>query len=208
MTNSGSFTLCGVIQVKNDTGANWASNNPTLAQGEMGLETDTNKFKFGDGTTVWSSLPYAGGGANSSFKYGLYKLSANQTSNLTVGCHIQFDMDEGSLGGLSTGSGQENGIITLAGGKTYKATYGWQENGSSTSSAAICLYDRTNSVYLGTQNWKFPSTNQSNNTGSDAGLGIFTPESEIDVEVRIVDQDISSIISTCTYLLIEEYGGY
>lgn len=30
-----------------------------LLKGEVGIETDTGKFKFGNGTTAWSSLPYA-----------------------------------------------------------------------------------------------------------------------------------------------------
>lgn len=48
------------IQNRIDTSANWTTNNPTLLLGELGIETDTNKFKFGDGSTEWSSLPYAG----------------------------------------------------------------------------------------------------------------------------------------------------
>ena len=47
------------LQNRRDTAANWTSNNPTLAQGELGLETDTAKFKMGDGTTAWNSLAYA-----------------------------------------------------------------------------------------------------------------------------------------------------
>lgn len=47
-----------LIQIRRDTAANWTSVNPTLALGEMGLETDTNKIKFGTGSTAWSSLPY------------------------------------------------------------------------------------------------------------------------------------------------------
>jgi hypothetical protein len=47
-----------LIQVRRDTAANWTSTNPTLASGEMGLETDTNLFKIGDGSTAWSALLY------------------------------------------------------------------------------------------------------------------------------------------------------
>lgn len=47
-----------IIQ-RHDTAANWASVNPVLAQGEIGIEDDTRKFKFGDGTTAWADLPYA-----------------------------------------------------------------------------------------------------------------------------------------------------
>ena len=47
------------IQVRRDTAADWTSNNPTLAAGEIGFESDTNKFKIGDGATAWTSLNYA-----------------------------------------------------------------------------------------------------------------------------------------------------
>jgi hypothetical protein len=46
------------IQFRRDTAANWTSNNPTLAQGEVGLETDTNSYKVGDGTTAWNDQSY------------------------------------------------------------------------------------------------------------------------------------------------------
>lgn len=44
------------IQVRRDTAANWTSANPTLAQGEIGFETDTTIIKIGDGSTAWNSL--------------------------------------------------------------------------------------------------------------------------------------------------------
>lgn len=47
------------IQMRRDTAANWTSANPTLAAGELGIETDTNYFKIGDGSTAWTSLSYA-----------------------------------------------------------------------------------------------------------------------------------------------------
>jgi hypothetical protein len=46
------------IQLRNDTAANWTSANPTLAAGEVGLETNTGKLKIGNGTTAWNSLAY------------------------------------------------------------------------------------------------------------------------------------------------------
>lgn len=50
----------GQFQFRRDTAANWTSNNPTLLSGEMGIETDTSKFKIGDGSTAWISLGYGG----------------------------------------------------------------------------------------------------------------------------------------------------
>ena len=49
---------------KIDTASNWTTNNPVLLAGELGFETDTNKFKLGDGTTAWNSLPYAVAGSS------------------------------------------------------------------------------------------------------------------------------------------------
>lgn len=48
------------IQLKRNTAANWTSANPVLQNGEIGVETDTNKIKIGDGSTAWSSLEYFG----------------------------------------------------------------------------------------------------------------------------------------------------
>lgn len=47
------------IITRNDTAANWTTKNPVLRKGEMGIEIDTNKFKFGDGTKTWTELDYA-----------------------------------------------------------------------------------------------------------------------------------------------------
>ncbi len=46
------------IQVRRGTASQWTSTNPTLAAGEFGFETDTNKIKCGTGATAWTSLPY------------------------------------------------------------------------------------------------------------------------------------------------------
>lgn len=65
-----------IIQLRRDTSANWTSVNPILAEGEMGLETDTNKFKFGDGLTAWNSLSY--------FKSGNVDSVNGQTGVVTI----------------------------------------------------------------------------------------------------------------------------
>lgn len=46
------------IQFRRDTAANWTSADPTLLSGEIGIETDTDKLKIGDGSTAWTSLGY------------------------------------------------------------------------------------------------------------------------------------------------------
>jgi hypothetical protein len=46
------------IQLRRDTEANWTSNNPTLAEGEVAISTDLQKIKIGNGTFGWSQLSY------------------------------------------------------------------------------------------------------------------------------------------------------
>ena len=48
------------IQLRNDSASAWASANPVLLEGEIGIEIDAtrNRIKIGDGTTAWNDLPY------------------------------------------------------------------------------------------------------------------------------------------------------
>jgi len=43
------------IQIRRDTASNWFNTNPILLNGELGIETDTLKFKVGNGT-AWNSI--------------------------------------------------------------------------------------------------------------------------------------------------------
>jgi hypothetical protein len=52
------ITLSALQQQRRDTASNWTSANPTLLGGEWGYETDTGKWKVGDGSTAWTSLAY------------------------------------------------------------------------------------------------------------------------------------------------------
>ena len=45
--------------MKNDTAANWAASTLILLKGEMGIEIDTGRIKFGDGTNLFKDLPYS-----------------------------------------------------------------------------------------------------------------------------------------------------
>jgi hypothetical protein len=46
------------IQLRRDNSSDWTVIDPTLAEGEIGFETNTGKFKIGDGISLWSSLDY------------------------------------------------------------------------------------------------------------------------------------------------------
>jgi len=46
------------FKLRNGTAAAWTAANPVLLTGEIGIETDTRRYKIGDGSTAWSSLSY------------------------------------------------------------------------------------------------------------------------------------------------------
>lgn len=86
--------MADLIQIRRDTAANWTSANPTLAQGELGAETDTSKIKIGDGSTVWNSLGYL-------VDTGGYAAYSDTTANFTGtlqngGSNVVVDTDIGS----------------------------------------------------------------------------------------------------------------
>jgi hypothetical protein len=65
------------MQQRRGTAAQWTAANPTLNAGELGWESDTNKFKIGDGTNGWSALDYFA--------------DINSTANPAFGSSITFE---------------------------------------------------------------------------------------------------------------------
>lgn len=48
------------IKLRRDSYANWNNIDPTLASGEPGYDTTSNRIKIGDGVTSWNNLQYLG----------------------------------------------------------------------------------------------------------------------------------------------------
>ena len=46
------------IQLRRGGSQEWRNANPTLAQGEVGIDLDSGRIKIGDGSTAWNSLAY------------------------------------------------------------------------------------------------------------------------------------------------------
>jgi hypothetical protein len=65
------------MQQRKGTAAQWTSANPILNAGEIGWESDTNKFKIGDGTNHWADLDYFA--------------DINSTANPAFGSSITFE---------------------------------------------------------------------------------------------------------------------
>lgn len=160
-----------------------------------------------------SNLP---SGGSYSFKYGHYTLSSTQTSNLTVGNHVEFDTKlSGSLPAPSTGSGQEKGIFTLPAGKVYKITLNIIITGSYVIHQ---LYNRTTSSYIsGEVTLVYGMNTDTSGSSKNVAINILdltAAESDTEIDVRIQNTgpmtNISGPGSGRIYatLLIEEYAGY
>jgi hypothetical protein len=67
-----------LIQIRRGLSSEWIDQNPVLADGEFGFETDTNKLKIGNGNNSWKTLDYVGSSENiikvlNNTGYALYK---------------------------------------------------------------------------------------------------------------------------------------
>jgi hypothetical protein len=71
------------IQLLRDTQTGWNSVNPVLAAGEIGLETNNNRFKVGDGTSQWGALTYFVDDANISTRLD-GKANTSHTQNFST----------------------------------------------------------------------------------------------------------------------------
>lgn len=73
------------MKQRRGTHAQWISTNagqgPILEPGEIGFESDTNKFKIGDGSNHWINLPYF---LNEDDVSGLPSQAGNQGKYLTT----------------------------------------------------------------------------------------------------------------------------
>jgi hypothetical protein len=47
------------VRVRRGTSVQWAASTRRMLVGEIGLDTTLNKIKFGNGTSLWSDLPFA-----------------------------------------------------------------------------------------------------------------------------------------------------
>jgi hypothetical protein len=77
-----SITLTALMKQRYDTAANWTTANPTLLAGEIGIESDTKKWKLGTGSTAWTSLGYIPGLSISA--YPLVNADISATAEIAV----------------------------------------------------------------------------------------------------------------------------
>lgn len=144
------------IQVRRGTAATWTSTNPTLTAGEIGFETDTGKYKIGNGATAWASLAYALNGA--AVTSGTLAQFASTTSAQLAGV-ISDETGTGSLV-FNTSPSLTTPTIGVATGTSFNSITGL----SSTTPAAL----GTAAVGTGT------TTARADHVHSNTGVGAMT----------------------------------
>jgi len=110
------------FKLRNDTAADWTAANPVLLLGEIGVETDTRRYKIGDGSTAWSGLSYYIEGV----------LARGQASKTT----------SGTIDITSAGTYQSTGLTaTLDSGTDYQVALGTSDTfGLKNDSGATKLF--------------------------------------------------------------------
>lgn len=98
------------VKQRTDTESNWASKNPVLLKGEMAISSDkNNKYKIGDGTSVWSVLSYAKADLSKSdvtIALGYTPPTTNTTyKDVTQSAHgLMTAADKKKLDGIASGA--------------------------------------------------------------------------------------------------------
>jgi len=113
------------LQLRRGTASQWTFANPVLANGELGLETDTRLYKIGDGVTYWNSLVYGSIGSISTSSLNISN-TASSTSTTTGALVVSGGVAVGgnlNVGGSIFINGQQvgaqsNTATNIAGGAT------------------------------------------------------------------------------------------
>jgi hypothetical protein len=142
------------IKLRRDTAANWLDANPILAAGEPGLETDTGKVKYGDGTTAWAELAHAGGDTLNDD--GSVTISAGSTAHWvatqrrndydTEGCALRYD-SEGNLYSLAQTSDNDEDSVAVITKYSPAGAVVWQHSIDDLDPLSIAI-DSTDRVYI------------------------------------------------------------
>lgn len=130
--------MASLIKIRRDTAANWAQVNPTLAAGEPGLETDTLKVKYGNGSTAWSSLNYAGGSGGTSNTF-----ASTTTAGVVKVDGITITINDGKISAVGGGGGG-SGTVSLG---TAKSLAYYSGDINAVDDATGLQWDNTNSVF-------------------------------------------------------------
>lgn len=140
------------IQLRRDTEANWTSNNPVLASGEIGIDTEQGLFKIGNGADDWESLNYATTpmGTSEFSAISIGKDSSGSSASISIGMGATSSSNGISVGnGSNSNSGVSIGSSTITAGGVSIGNNAKSESYS--MSAGRSSESKVNSVSVGTE---------------------------------------------------------
>ena len=161
------------IRVRRGTAADATTANPTLEAGEFGYETDTGKFKVGNGSTAWNSLSYSNTAAGIGAEAALGNPASNGYVLASTTAGVRSWVAPSSISPASTVSTQAYGDAGTVGTAT---TYAREDHkhampaSTKDTTAATGILKGNGSVVSAAVAGDFPTLNQ-NTTGS-AGLTV------------------------------------
>ena len=138
------------MQQRRDTAAGWVSANPVLLNGELGFETDTYKYKLGDGSTAWNSLAYASSPdklieGNTEAEVvdtgsdGHFKVTTEGTERIRIGPAGQIGIagaNYGTSGQVLTSGGPSGAVSWVDGGITVIDGGNFETGGSAVTTSS------------------------------------------------------------------------
>ena len=109
-------TINWSLQIKHDTAANWASDNPVLLEGQIGAESNAgvyDKLKIGDGVTAWNALAYFGGGGQVDSVVGTTnRITVDATDPVNPIVDISSTYDTAITNAISSAVSGKKNIVT------------------------------------------------------------------------------------------------
>jgi hypothetical protein len=171
------------IQFRRGTASEWTSANPTLSAGEMGLETDTLKFKIGDGTTAWTSLAYA-----------------------TQGEGVPVGGTTGQVLAKASNTSLDTEWIDAGAGDMAKATYDPTNVNGDAFDTDNHVDGTTNKVYTATEKTKLAGIEASadvTDTANVTSAGALM-DSEVDADIKTLSLPANTTISAFGKTLVDD----
>jgi len=142
------------IQMRRGTAAQWTTANTLLAEGEIGLELDTQKFKMGTGLLAWDSLPYYDAGSSSE---SVTSVSATSPLASTGGTTPTLS--------IPASSSTINGYLSSIDWNTFngkQAALGFTPYNATNPAGYISSYTETDPIFVASPSYAITTTKISN----------------------------------------------
>jgi len=121
-------------------------------------------------------------------KFLTVSLAGDQTANIAVNNHIEFDTkDEDGGIVLQTGAGQADGIFELLGGRKYYLQASLRpEFSGTTGQLEVAWFDQTNSAQIGSRAKYEAMDHSGNDANQPTAAALFTPTTNVLVKLEIL----------------------